>query len=132
MARSGAGGNALVSLAFFDHLLFDSEYFCGPDGVSLRGALEAGGPSLQGAYPTGIFRLCFVDVPGLRLRRRGSHGSISGASKIGTKSHNTGVGEKTILFCQPLPCNPAAETGIQLLIWCSEGSFSQAPSSPDA
>ena len=28
-------------------------------------------------------------------------------------------GKKTLLFCKPLPCNPAAETTIQPLIWSS-------------
>ena len=37
----------------------------------------------------------------------------------------------TLLFCKPLPCNPAVETAIQPLIWCSEGSFSQGSSSPE-
>ena len=31
---------------------------------------------------------------------------------------NTGVCEKTLLSPKPLPCNTAAETAIQPLIWC--------------
>ena len=28
--------------------------------------------------------------------------------------------DKTFPLCQPLPCNPAAESAIQPLIWCFE------------
>ena len=31
---------------------------------------------------------------------------------------------KTLLLREPLPCNPAAETAIQPLIWCSESQHS--------
>ena len=29
----------------------------------------------------------------------------------------TGVCEKTLFLCKPLPCNPAAETAVQPLVW---------------
>ena len=35
------------------------ESFCGPDGISLRGALEAGGPRFQGAYPSRGLELAY-------------------------------------------------------------------------
>ena len=40
-----------------------------------------------------------------------------------------GVCEQTFLLCNP--CNPAADTALQPLIWCFEGSFSQTSSSPE-
>ena len=39
--------------------------------------------------------------------------------------------KQTILLCKPLPCIPAAETAIQLLIWCSESPSSHMSSSPE-
>ena len=33
------------------------------------------------------------------------------------------------LFCQPLPCDPAAEIALQPLIWCSESLSAQESSS---
>ena len=38
---------------YTEMLLFDSEELLwGPDGIAERGALEAGGPWSQGAYPS--------------------------------------------------------------------------------
>ena len=39
--------------------------------------------------------------------------------------------KETLLFCRPLPCNPAAEAALQPVIWRSEGSCSQVSSSPE-
>ena len=39
--------------------------------------------------------------------------------------------EKTFLSREPLPCNPAAETALQPLIWCSERESSHVSSSPE-
>ena len=39
--------------------------------------------------------------------------------------------EKTLLLLEPLPCNLAAETALQPLIWCFSREYSQAYSSPE-
>ena len=44
---------------------------------------------------------------------------------------NTGVCEKTLLSCEPLPCNSAAEAALQTLIWLSESLSSYMSSSPE-
>ena len=38
---------------------------------------------------------------------------------------------KTLLLFKPLPCNPAAETPILPLSWCSETEYSNVCSSPE-
>ena len=43
----------------------------------------------------------------------------------------TPVSGKKLLLHRPLPCNPAAETTLQPLIWCSESSSVQGCSSPE-
>ena len=47
-------------------------------------------------------------------------------------SGDTGVSvnKNTLLFCEPLACNPAARTALQPLIWCFAGEMSQRYSSP--
>ena len=45
--------------------------------------------------------------------------------------YNTGVFEKTLLLCEPVPCNPVAETALQPLIQHSESLSPQASSSPE-
>ena len=40
------------------------------------------------------------------------------------KSLPTGVCDKTLLLWEPSPYNPAAETALQPLIWCSESWYS--------
>ena len=42
---------------------------------------------------------------------------------------HSGVFEKTLPLCEPLSCNPAAETALQVLIWCPESLSSQGLSS---
>ena len=37
----------------------------------------------------------------------------------------------TLLLCEPRSCNPAAETALQPLVWCSESFSSQGYSSPE-
>ena len=44
---------------------------------------------------------------------------------------HTGVCGKTLLLGEPLPCNPAAETALEPLIWCSESLFPYKSSSPE-
>ena len=38
---------------------------------------------------------------------------------------------KTLLLCEPSPCNSSAETSLQPLIWCSESLSSQVSSFPE-
>ena len=39
--------------------------------------------------------------------------------------------KQTLLFCEPLPCNPAAETALQPPIWCCSSQYSQGLSYPE-
>ena len=41
------------------------------------------------------------------------------------------LSKQTLLFREPSPCSPAAETALQPLMWCSESLFSQGYSSPE-
>ena len=48
-----------------------------------------------------------------------------------TANTDAGVCENTSLLRGPLPCNPAAETALQPMIWCSESLFSHLSASPE-
>ena len=66
----------------------------------------------------------------LRARRR-ARARPAAASPPPALDAHTGVCGKTLLLRQPLPCNPAAETALQPLIWCLESSFVFVSSSPE-
>ena len=42
---------------------------------------------------------------------------------INNDGNNTGVCETTLLLYEPWPYNPASETALQPLIWCSSHNF---------
>ena len=48
----------------------------------------------------------------------GSFPDLEHAFNVETEVRNTGACEKTPLLREPWPCNPAAETVLQPLIWC--------------
>ena len=108
----------------------------GPDAFAGRacGSLPSplAGPlpkPVSGAPPSrGPGRARARGLPGARLpaRRQRDDPRID---KV--ENNTTGVCEKTLLLCQTLPCNPAAETALQTLIWCSENIFSRGLSFPE-